>query len=198
MAVKGNETPAPNGTPAPAAPAAGGGMKAMVPLLANLIIMPAVAYGLTALVLVPQLRKGLAPDASAAGEHASAEPAGDKKGHGDAGGKADPSAKPDEKGKITVPMSGKVLVNVAGTSGSRFLVTSMSIVSKNPNLKALLEKNDPQLRDVAASTLSAKTISDLEKAGARNLIRSELISVFNNVLGQGMVTDIYLTDFAIQ
>ena len=154
MAVKGNETPAPGGTPAPTAPATGGGMKAMVPLLANLIIMPAVAYGLTAFVLVPQLRKGLAPDAAQAGEHAGTEteekkPAGDKKGHGDAGGKADPAAKPDEKGKVTVPLAGKVLVNVAGTSGSRFLVTSMSIVSKNPNLKALLEKNDPQLRDVA-------------------------------------------------
>lgn len=216
MATKGNDTPGPNGSPA-ASPASGGGMKALMPLLANLILMPAIAYGLTTFVLVPKLRSSLAPDGGQAGEHEAAETgdkhsggdkhsAGEKKGaaepekkgHGESGGKAESGAKTGDKGKVLVPLPNKILVNVAGTSGARFLVSSMTIVGKNPNLKAQLEKNDAELRDVASSVLSSKTINDLEKAGARNLVRSELISVFNNVLGQGTVTDIYLTDFAIQ
>ncbi|MGH7973851.1 MAG: flagellar basal body-associated FliL family protein [Limisphaerales bacterium] len=41
-------------------------------------------------------------------------------------------------------------------------------------------------------------MADLEKPGARNLIRSELISGFNNILGGPLVQEIYLTEFAIQ
>jgi flagellar basal body-associated protein FliL len=41
-------------------------------------------------------------------------------------------------------------------------------------------------------------MADLEKPGVRNLIRAELISGFNNILGANMVQDIYLTEFAIQ
>ena len=43
-----------------------------------------------------------------------------------------------------------------------------------------------------------KRLADLEKPGARNLIRSELINGFNNILGDSMVQDIYFTEFAIQ
>ena len=46
--------------------------------------------------------------------------------------------------------------------------------------------------------VGAKTISDLEKPTIRNLIRSELINGFNNVLGQNAVQEIYITELAIQ
>ena len=44
--------------------------------------------------------------------------------------------------------------------------------------------NDAPLRDMASSTLSSKTLADLEKPGERNLIRTELITGFNNILGE--------------
>ena len=43
-----------------------------------------------------------------------------------------------------------------------------------------------------------RKIFDLEKPDARNLIRNELITGFNTILGDSVVTDIYLTEFAIQ
>jgi flagellar basal body-associated protein FliL len=57
---------------------------------------------------------------------------------------------------------------------------------------------DAQLRDMACGTLSTKSLADLEKPDARNLIRNELITGFNTILGDSVVTDIYLTEFAIQ
>jgi flagellar basal body-associated protein FliL len=51
---------------------------------------------------------------------------------------------------------------------------------------------------MACGVLSTKTLADLEKPTARNLIRTELISGFNNILGEAMVQEIYLTEFAIQ
>ena len=168
--------------PAPAAVSAGGGFKLWLPLLANLVLMPALAYATVSFLILPKMRAGGGAHAEAAGGEAKA-PAGKE-----AGGKQ----------KITVPLSGKILVNVAGTMGTRYLLANLTLVSSNPGLKDLVEKNDAELRDAAAGALAVKTISDLEKPGARNLIRTELMSVFNNILGDAAVSDIYLTEFAIQ
>ena len=97
-----------------------------------------------------------------------------------------------------MPLSAKVLVNVSGTAGTRYLLAQLTLVGTHAELKDSVEKSDAQLRDVASSVLSAKTIADLDKPGSRNLIRTELISAFNGVLGEGRVKEIYFTDFAIQ
>jgi flagellar basal body-associated protein FliL len=78
------------------------------------------------------------------------------------------------------------------------LLVSLSVAGSNANFKEKMQEHDAQLRDMACSSLAAKTLADLEKPGARNLIRSELITGFNNILGDSMVQDIYLTEFAIQ
>ena len=89
-------------------------------------------------------------------------------------------------------------MNVSGTAGTRYLVASITLVGKKPDLKEKAESADAELRDAAASILGIKTISDLEKPGMRNLIRSELIAAFNDIHGKESVTDIYLTEFAVQ
>jgi flagellar FliL protein len=154
-----------------------------IPLLANIILMPGIAYGLTTFVLIPKIQGGKATqEASKEGGHESA-----------AGGEAKAP-----KGRVTVPLAGKVLVNVAGTAGTRYLVASMTLVGKNAEFKDNVDRNDPQLRDAAASILSSKTLGDVDKPGMRNIIRAELISAFNDILGKESVVDIYLTEFAIQ
>jgi len=164
-----------------AAAAKGGGFTAWLPVLANILLMPALAYVTVTYFIVPRMH-------SAGGVVVSAKTAG--------GGAHDTKGGVDSK--VTVPLGGKVLVNVAGTMGTRYLLASVTLVGTNPELRTLVEKNDAELRDAAAGALSVKTIADLEKPGTRNLIRTELISIFNNVLGAGMVTDLYLTEFAIQ
>ena len=46
--------------------------------------------------------------------------------------------------------------------------------------------------------LRLKTLADLEKPTAQNLIRTELIAGFNSILGGPVVQEIYFTEFAIQ
>lgn len=181
---------------------AAGGMKAWLPLILNVVLMPVIAYLTVTLLLVPKLKARTEPaeehaefEAEAAGHgeksdggHGAKPAKAEKGGHGTKGG----------KGKVTVPLAGKVLVNVAGTAGTRFLVANLTLVGANADLEGLVKKHDHALRDAAAGTLAAKTINDLEKPGARNLIRAELISAFNQVLGQGAVSEIYLTEFAVQ
>jgi len=169
-----------------AAPAKGG--NPWIPLIANIILMPAIAYGLTTFVLIPKLTGG------AKTEHGE-EGAKSEGGHGE---EAKSKGGAHAKNRVTVPLGGKVLVNVAGTAGTRYLVASVSLVGKNPEFKEKVEVADAQLRDTAMSILSSKTLSDVDKPGMRNVIRAELISAFNDILGKESVADIYLTEFAVQ
>ncbi len=160
--------------------AAPGGLKAWLPLILSLVLMPALAFGMTKFVLVPQLQKSLGiKDTAESGHSAKSKTGADGK-------------------KISVPFS-KVLVNIAGTMGSRYLLSSFTVVGNGGEVfKAKMTENDAQLRDVAMGILSVKTLADLEKAGSRNLIRTELINGFNNVLGENSISEIYITEFGIQ
>ena len=115
-------------------------------------------------------------------------------GHGSgAGGTAAGASGPKGKAQI-----GKIIVNVAGSLGSRMLLASFTLVGNSPDLKARVEEDSDQLRDLASGVLATKNISELEKPEARNIIRAELISQFNAVLGSGAVKEIFFTEFAIQ
>ncbi|HEX4343109.1 MAG TPA: flagellar basal body-associated FliL family protein [Verrucomicrobiae bacterium] len=163
------------------APAASGGIKAWLPLIVIILLMPALAYAMTTFVLLPRLQKGLGITPVATTKAAAAT---DKK--------ADPNAK-----RETIVMN-KLLVNVAGTMGARYLLVSLSVASSDPAFKDKMAEHDAQLRDMAQSALATKTLADLEKPDARNLIRTELMNGFNTIFGGPVAEEIYLTEFAIQ
>ena len=194
-AKPGAEGAKPEAGAAAAAPAAkAGGLGAWLPLAAVLVLMPALAYATTMFLILPKLQKSLGQPAAAEPAAAEAEKAEKSEKHG---GEEKSGKEGGGKVKSTVQLT-KVLVNVAGSMGTRYLMTSLTLVSTSPNFKARVEENKDQLLDLATSTLGTKTISDLEKPGARNLIRTELISVFNNALGAGVVQELYIPEFAIQ
>jgi flagellar FliL protein len=168
-------------SPPEAAPAnAGGGIKGWLPLILAVVLMPALAFGMTKFLIVPELQSSLGLKNPAEGA---------------AVGKSKPGT--DAK-KIQVQFN-KLLVNIAGTMGQRYLLVSVSVVGNGGEaFKAKMTENDSQLRDVAMSALSAKTLADLEKPGARNQVRTELINAFNNVLGDNSVQEIFITEFGIQ
>jgi flagellar protein FliL len=177
------------GKPAPAP----GGMKSWLPLLAALVAMPLLAYAMTTFVLLPKFK-----DSAGTKEHAAegAPSAHAAKEAPKSSAKPEGKEKAGPKGKNCV--LSKLLVNVAGSMGSRYLCASLTLVPKDEEARAKMDENKDQLLDLASSTLSSKSINDLEKPGARNLIRSELITVFNSTLGAGMVKELYLTEFAVQ
>ena len=95
-----------------------------------------------------------------------------------------PKARPRDTKKVSVPMN-KLLCNIAGTMGQRYLLVSVTVVGTGgEEFKTKMTDNNAQLRDMAMGALANKTLADLEKPGARNLIRTELINGFNNVLGR--------------
>jgi len=176
----------PDAQPAASAP---GGLKAWLPLIITVILMPVLAYAMTTYVLLPKLRNSIGTQTVEARETGSE--------HGGGGGGESASSKETGKPKTKVPLS-KVIVNVSGSLGTRMLLASFTLAGNTTDLKTKIEDNNDQLRDLAATTLGSKTIADLEKPEARNLIRAELLSQFNSVLGGNAVQEIYITEFAIQ
>ena len=183
--------------PEEAATSQGGGIGAWIPLIVTVVAMPVLAYFMTTFVLLPKVQKTLATSEAATAEKHEA---------GAVKSKEQPAAKEaahttKEKGgqdtKVAVPIS-KILVNLSGSMGTRYLLTSLSLVGESPSFKDQIDKNQAQLVDLAAGILGSKTIADLEKPGARNIVRNELLTVFNNALGEGSVKELYITEFAVQ
>lgn len=203
----------------------GGGIKSFLPLIIMVVLMPALAFTTTQFLIIPKVVQARG-DTTAHGEDAghgeeAAEGNGEKSdSHGEKkadshGGKAEEKGHGEKKAdghgkdagkeakggggkkKQSIPIT-KVIVNVAGSQGARYLMTSFTLAGTNPDFKTVIEDNKDQLLDLANSALASKTINDLEKPGARNQIRAELISIFNNALGGGMVQEIYFTEFAVQ
>jgi flagellar FliL protein len=189
-------------------------MASWLPLIITILVMPALAWATTQFVLLPKLKSavsgkaepeaahGKAAEAPSAHGAAPAEPAAASGGHGApaAGGHGAAAQKGKEGGKKlrqTFPMS-KMIVNVAGTLGTRYLMTSMTLAGDSPDFVTAIEENRAKLLDLAQTALSSKTINDLERPGARNQIRAELIAILNNAIGTPIVQEIFFTEFAIQ
>jgi flagellar FliL protein len=172
---------------------AGGGFKAWLPLILSFVFMPILAAGTTKFLILPKVvhargsTPGEAADAKGDEEHGSKESGKPKDGKSHGGGSK----------KQSVQIS-KVIVNVAGSMGSRYLMTSFTLAGNHKDFRNVIEENKDQLLDLASTAMASKTISELEKPGARNQLRAELISIFNNALGGNLVQEIYFTEFAVQ
>jgi len=188
----GNEAAKPEPAQPPVTPttAAPSGLQAMLPLIVALVAMPILAYITTNFVLIPKVQKAMnSNNPTVVSESSSATKASSHGGHG---------AKKESSSATEKFYLQKLLVNVAGTAGSRYLLTSLAIVPASAEVRAQMEEKKDQLIDLACGALASKTIRDLEKPEARNLIRSEIKFLFNSALGDGAVKEIFITEFAVQ
>lgn len=185
---------------APAAPAAKGGIGSWIPVIAALLLAPAATWATVEFVLVPRLQKKLAAPA-AAGEHGAEAPA-----HAPAPAAHAPAAHGGKPGKEGKEGGGSgpgyefqnVVVNLAGTMGTRYLKASFLITGADPNIKGIFDGNKPKLTDVTLNVLSSLTLADLEEPGAKNLIREKLVAAYNQALGRKVAEQVYFSDFVIQ
>lgn len=174
-----------------------GAWKTWLPLGVTLVVLPLVAYGMTTYVLVPHLQKSLVAAGVVPAMASSAAPV-KAASHGAAAAAPAGGEITAAGGQRQTAVLSKLLVNVAGTMASRYLLTSMTLISDAPDFAKRVEQNEPKLRDMATGLMMMKTIANLEKPGARNLLRGELIAGFNTILGNAAIQELYFTEFAIQ
>ena len=191
-APAGGATP-PASASAPAAVAAphSGGIKAWIPTIAAILLAPALTWAVGQFVLIPQLQKKLT--AAPATEQAGAEAA-----HGEShGGKEAKEGKEGKEGSPNYEFQ-NVVVNLAGTMGTRYLKTTFLVTGADANIKSIFEANKPRLTDVTLNVLSSLSLSDLEEPGAKNVLREKLVAAYNQALGRKVAEQVYFSDFVVQ
>lgn len=200
-------------TEAPKNPDAKKGLAAWLPLILTAVLMPVLAYGITAYVLVPQIRNMMSQPVHASEAEAGEEAPAETPGHG-----ADTQAAPPSSaqggghgsgGTSALPLNGeysylvdKLVVNVRGSKGTRYLMVAYVLTGQDPNLPKIAEAQLYRLRHLSIGALRTKSIEDLDQPTAQNVISTELKSMINNTISRGsnqpLVDDLYFTEFAIQ
>lgn len=115
-------------------------------------------------------------------------PAGEKKSSGE--------KFPEEEQQVFLLK--EVLVNPAGTNGTRFLLTSIGFEVSTPEAKQEIEKKEVQVRDVMNTILTNKTLSELVDFQKREIIRSEIAQKTGKLLKSGTLRRVYFSKFIIQ
>jgi flagellar FliL protein len=125
--------------------------------------------------------------------HAEKKPEPAKKkesGHG--GGEAG-----NEGGAIVYTVKDMV-INPAGTNGSRFLSVSFGLELANAETQAALEARDPLVRDALITIMSSKTVAQLTDAREKEITRLQIKKRLSDLLQTSDIAAVYFTDFVLQ
>jgi beta-lactamase regulating signal transducer with metallopeptidase domain/flagellar basal body-associated protein FliL len=91
-----------------------------------------------------------------------------------------------------------VVVNLAGTSGTRYLKTSFVVSGPNETLAAAFQTARPQLTDATLNVLSSLTVADINTPDVRTAVRDRLLAAYNKMLGETLAEQVYFSEFVVQ
>jgi flagellar FliL protein len=91
-----------------------------------------------------------------------------------------------------------IVVNPAGTAGSRFLSASFGIEVADAATATRLEEREPLVRDALITILSSKTLAELTDAKQKEIMRLQIKKRLSLLLKTEAVTNVFYTDFVLQ
>jgi flagellar FliL protein len=91
-----------------------------------------------------------------------------------------------------------IVVNPAGTAGSRFLSVSFGFELGSKELMTEFEAREPIVRDVLITILSSKTLAELTDAKQKEIMRVQIRKRLSQVLETEELAGVYYTDFVLQ
>lgn len=171
--------------PAEGAAPTGARKKGLVPIL---IVSGAVLGGVMASLLVaPRIIARI--DARAAHDSAGSAPeAGSEGATGEhaAGGEA----------KLVELEN--IIVNPAGSQGTRFLMTTVVVSVPNDQLQKQLAERKVELRDQVTTILEGQTMTQLTAPGARDSVKARVAVAVAGIIGPRVPVRIFVPQFVIQ
>jgi len=90
------------------------------------------------------------------------------------------------------------IVNLSGDSGNHYLKVKISLELTSESVSAEIENRIAQFRDSILTLLSSKTMQDVKSLEGKAQIRAEVITILNQYLKTGKVTNVYFGDFIVQ
>lgn len=190
-----------NGTAVPAAAAkAAKPLPAMLPMI--LVVVGALAAGgaLGAILVGPRMVAARSTSGAEApekpGEHAKEEKG--KGGHGKEEKKKGGHGEKEKGGKAVLYKIENLIVNPAGTNGTRFLMAGIAFELSDDKEEETMREREVEIRDVVISTLERQTLETLTRPGARDSLKAELLRAIVPVVDGIEVSKVYLPQFVLQ
>lgn len=151
----------------------------------------------------------IAPMTSGGGDQADAKPAAEESSHGGHGeseeadhggghGESDDGHGGHGGAKGNIYSIDNIIINPAGTGGSRFLSTSISFELGSSNLAKDFESKDVVIRDALITILSSKTVTQLTNPKQREITRYQIRKRVAQLLETEDIEGVYYTDFVLQ
>jgi len=103
-----------------------------------------------------------------------------------------------KQGEGEVYLIEDLLINPNGTSGTRYLSTSLGLEVATPESVKRLEERDLQVRDMLISVLSSRTVTQLTDNTEREKMRQEIQARLNSMLGKNELLAVYFVDYVMQ
>jgi flagellar FliL protein len=91
-----------------------------------------------------------------------------------------------------------IIVNPAGTNGTRFLLTTVGFEVSTTEARKELEAKDVQLRDALNTILTSKDLISLARVDQRETLRKEIAQKVGAMLQSGTLANVYFSKFIIQ
>ncbi|GJG86601.1 hypothetical protein tb265_17820 [Gemmatimonadetes bacterium T265] len=193
--------------PAAAEPAPSAGGPKPLPVILAVVAGLALGGGAGAFGVGPALASGITPSVAAAQVKHHAAKSADAEADG---GDADGDAAADDEGDGGEKKGGKegaaasvytidnLVLNPAGSGGTRFLLLSIAFEMKDAAALESIKSRDAELRDAILVTLGGKTVEQLSEMTARDSLKAELRAATAKALHTRGVRRVYFPQFVIQ
>jgi flagellar FliL protein len=90
------------------------------------------------------------------------------------------------------------IVNLADERGKKYLKTKLELELDNAVVVPEIDRRLPQFRDTILTILSSKAFEDIRQLEGKYQLRAEIMTMLNQHLNSGKVTNIYFTEFIVQ
>ena len=91
-----------------------------------------------------------------------------------------------------------IVVNPAGTGGTRYLSCGVSFELADAEGVKAFEAKSVQIKDILITILSSKTVGELAEIKLRNEMRRQLLAIVNRFMAPTRAKAVFLTDFVLQ
>ena len=91
-----------------------------------------------------------------------------------------------------------IIVNPAGTNGTRFLLMTIGFEVSSPETQKELETKEIQVRDALTTILCTKSLEELASTERREELRTQIADRIAGVIKRGSLTSVYFSKFIIQ
>jgi flagellar FliL protein len=97
-----------------------------------------------------------------------------------------------------VYMMKDIVINPAGTGGTRFLSVSFGFELESLELMRMFEVREPIVRDALITILSSKTVAQLTDFKQKEIIRYQIKKRVSQIMDTEELAGVYYTDFVLQ